>query len=170
MSESLSITLTETHGEGIGLLLPILWEAFASTGRASPEAEGISCLPPEEMVRRLVSRRDVVTYEIALAGALAGGAILTIDPAGERNTLEFFFLRPKLHGRGVGSRVWQMIEARYPNTRVWETETPAFARRNIDFYTKRCGFVLTGRYRNPHHAGGRGPEEMCRLEKRISAR
>ena len=30
----------------------------------------------------------------------------------------------------------------YPNTKVWNTETPIFSRRNDNFYVNKCGFHI----------------------------
>ena len=35
-----------------------------------------------------------------------------------------------------------MIEEKYPNTKVWETSTPYFDKRNIHFYVNRLGFHI----------------------------
>ena len=34
------------------------------------------------------------------------------------------------------------IEKKHPNTKVWETVTPYFEKRNIHFYVNLCNFLL----------------------------
>ena len=41
---------------------------------------------------------------------------------------------PNHHSRGIGQQVWRMIEEKYPETKVWETHTPYFEKRNIHFW------------------------------------
>ena len=45
---------------------------------------------------------------------------------------------------------WEEIEKKYPDTKVWETHTPYFEKRNIHFYVNKCGFKIVEFY-NPHH-------------------
>ena len=35
-----------------------------------------------------------------------------------------------------------MIEKMYPDTKIWETETPVFSIRNHNFYINKCGFHI----------------------------
>ena len=42
----------------------------------------------------------------------------------------------------MGIKVWNMIEKLYPDTEVWETETPIFSSRNHNFYVNKCGFHI----------------------------
>ena len=66
------------------------------------------------------------------------------------------------------------IEALYPETKVWETCTPYFEKRNIHFYVNKCGFHIVEFY-NEHHVDPNGlsadtneqegPDERFRLIK-----
>ncbi len=40
------------------------------------------------------------------------------------------------------TQVWNMFEKLYPDTEVWETETPVFSSRNYNFYVNKCGFHI----------------------------
>ena len=59
----------------------------------------------------------------------------------------------------------------YPETKVWETHTPLFEKRNIHFYVNKCGFkiveYLSEKYNNHHEKEGGlpGGEDFFRLEK-----
>ena len=60
----------------------------------------------------------------------------------------------------------------YPETKVWETTTPLFAKRNIHFYVNKCGFkiveYLSEKYHNPYDEEGEGlsgGEDFFRFEK-----
>lgn len=98
-----------------------------------------------------------VAYHIFSGGARIGGTILTIDDATRRNSLDLFFIATGAHNRGLGYAAWQAIERQYPETRVWQTHTPYFERRNIHFYVNKCGFKIVEFY-NAHHPDPHRPE------------
>ena len=64
--------------------------------------------------------------------------------------MNLLYINPDCHSRGIGQTVWRMIEEKYPETKVWETHTPYFEKRNIHFYVNKCGFHIVEFY-NPHH-------------------
>ena len=84
--------------------------------------------------------------------------------------LDLLYINPDRHSRGIGQQVWRMIEEKYPETKVWETHTPYFEKRNIHFYVNKCGFHIVEFY-NPHHPEPHGPcdtpggEYFFRFEK-----
>ncbi len=77
-----------------------------------------------------------------------GLTILWIHPESHENFLGCIFTDPDTRGRGVGARVWRIIEETYPDTRVWRTETPLCSTRNMHFYINKCGFMAY-RIENP---------------------
>lgn len=83
-----------------------------------------------------------VVYHILHGSEKIGGAVLGIHPATQRNSLDFFFISPKYHNKGFGQAAWKAVEEKYPDTKVWETVTPYFEKRNIHFYVNRCGFKI----------------------------
>ncbi|PGH57701.1 N-acetyltransferase [Azospirillum palustre] len=101
-----------------------------------------------------------------------GGAVVVIDEATHCNSLDLLFLSPTQHGRGLGFKAWVAMERRYPRTRVWQTHTPYFEKRNIHFYVNKCGFKIveffSDRHPDPHSPGPSGLPgggEMFRFEK-----
>ena len=111
-------------------------------------------------------------YRIRLDGETVGGLVVRIDPETQRNELELLFVDPAAHGRGVGQAAWREVERLYPETRVWETCTPYFEKRNIHFYINRCGFhaveFFCAAHRDPEEPDAgedEGPDEMFRFEK-----
>ena len=97
-----------------------------------------------------------VVLRILLGHQKVGGAVLTIDAGTHRNSLDLFFLSSTMHGRGLGRKAWTAIEQRYPETKVWETNTPYFEKRNIHFYVNKCGFKIV-EFFGPHHPHPRRP-------------
>lgn len=86
---------------------------------------------------------DTVTYHILQGNEKIGGAVLSIHPTTQHNSLAFFFISPEYHNKGFGQAAWKAIEEKYPDTKVWETVTPYFEKRNIHFYVNKCGFKIT---------------------------
>ncbi|KAA5595612.1 GNAT family N-acetyltransferase [Blastochloris sulfoviridis] len=114
-------------------------------------------IPPDRDIQDSFEAPGAVTYHILSDGARVGGAVLTIDHATQRNSLDLFFIATGAHGRGLGFAAWQAIERQYPQTRVWQTHTPYFERRNIHFYVNKCGFKIV-EYYNPRHPDPHRPE------------
>ncbi len=115
-------------------------------------------------------------YRIMLNDKKVGGVILKIDNDTHHNHLEILFVPPKEHSKGIGYGAWQAIEETHPETKVWETCTPYFDKRNIHFYINKCGFSAVEFFceynvdTNPpeedmDNCPGEGPDEMFRFVK-----
>ena len=115
-------------------------------------------------------------YRIMQDGKPVGGVIIKIE--GDHGDLEILFVSPKAHSKGVGYAAWCAVERMHPEVKVWETVTPYFEKRNIQFYVNRCGFHIVEFY-NGHHpdpndpdvaeeTNEQFPEGMFRFEKRMS--
>ncbi len=73
--------------------------------------------------------------------------------------------------KGIGQKIWNEIESLYLNTKIWETCTPYFDKRNIHFYVNKLGFHIVEFFneKNPepdcdiNHP--MADEEMFRFEK-----
>lgn len=90
------------------------------------------------------------TVHIVEDGRKVGGAVVTICPDTQHNRLDLFYVETGQHGRGLGRRAWSAIEARFPDTRTWETSTPYFEKRNIHFYVNVCGFRIVEFFNERH--------------------
>lgn len=53
----------------------------------------------------------------------------------------------------MGLEVWEKVEAMYPDTKVWHTDTPMFSHRNHHFYVNKCGFHIV-KIENPKDRNG----------------
>ncbi len=102
---------------------------------------------------------------------LVGGIIVTIDEKTNHNHLDFLFVKVGVQSKGIGQTIWKEIEELYPNTKVWETCTPYFDKRNIHFYVNRLGFHIV-EYFNEKHPDTNRPQDcyeeddgMFRFEK-----
>lgn len=101
----------------------------------------------EEIISRTTIEHSIdapsnEAYRIVLDGRNVGGVVLAIDPETNRNHLDLLFVNPEEHSRGIGYGAWQAVEALHPETRVWETCTPYFEKRNIHFYVNKCKFHI----------------------------
>ena len=104
---------------------------------------------PRADVEKSFAEKGAQVFDIVSDGKIVGGAVVVIRPS-NRNELSLLFVNVDCHGKGVGSAAWRAIEARYPQTKVWETVTPYFEKRNLHFYINKCGFHAVEFY-NPHH-------------------
>lgn len=97
---------------------------------------------------------------------VVGGVVIKI--AYDHGELDFLFISPAAHSKGIGYATWCAIEAMHPEITVWETFTPYFEKRNIHFYVNRCGFHIVEFY-NEHHRDPNDKDdelfEMFRFEK-----
>lgn len=84
------------------------------------------------------------SFRIDVDGQPSGAVIVFCNPEKKENFLGCIFLSPTLRGRGLGKAVWEKLEARYPDVRVWRTETPLYSRRNLNFYINKLGFLACG--------------------------
>lgn len=103
-------------------------------------------------------------YRIIWNGQVAGGVVLKIDPATHHNHLELFFVDPKFHSKGIGYGAWQAIEDLHPETKIWETCTPCFEKRNIHFYVNKCKFHIVEFYNKFNLDPNAPPEEDSHSE------
>jgi hypothetical protein len=119
-------------------------------------------IPSDEDIDESVNAPDAVTYHVIADGERVGGAVVMIDERTQRNALAFFFVSPRMHDRGIGHRAWVEIEKAHPDTKVWETHTPYFDKRNIHFYVNKCGFKIVEFY-NPRRPDPHGPSMAAPL-------
>lgn len=124
-----------------------------------------------ETIERSIDAPNSEAYRIMLDGKPVGGVVLQIDKLTNHNHLDLLFVSPKEHSKNIGFSAWQAVEALHPETKVWETCTPYFEKRNIHFYINKCGFHAVEFFNQYHTApdsstdDSDGPDEMLRFEK-----
>ena len=129
-------------------------------------------IPSDRDIEKSFNAPGAVVYHILSNGKKVGGAVLAIDEITQHNSLELFFMYANEHSNGIGYKAWKAIEEKYPETKVWETHTPYFEKRNIHFYVNKCGFRIV-EYLNKHNMGSHtsddkelpGGEDFFRFEK-----
>lgn len=81
------------------------------------------------------------SYSIWIDGKLAGAVIVFCNKQEHKNFLGCIFLDPALRGRGLGRKVWFMLEDMYSDVKEWHTETPLCSLRNLNYYINKLGFM-----------------------------
>ena len=97
-----------------------------------------------------VNYAGAIVYQVLLDENIVGGAIVAIDEVTQHNKLLLFFIATNCHSKGVGYEAWKAIEKNHPKTKVWETTTPYFEKRNIHFYVNKCGFKIVEYFSKYH--------------------
>ena len=118
-------------------------------------------IPSDRDLDEAIAAPGAIAFRVLSGGRPVGGAIVSIDPETHNNALDLFFITLGAHGRGLGHAAWLAIERRFPDTRVWQTHTPFFEKRNIHFYVNKCGFKIV-EFFGPHHADPHrhGPDDL----------
>ena len=112
-----------------------------------------------QTIEECMDRKGAEIYRIVLQEEKVGGVILQINAETKHNELMIFFVIPAEHSKGIGQATWRAIEQLHPETKVWETCTPYFEKRNIHFYVNRCGFHIV-EFFHPKHPDPNSPEEF----------
>lgn len=97
---------------------------------------------PESHIDCAMQMPGAITYKAVVDGKMVGGAIVVIDKETQHNHLHFLYVKNGIQGKGIGQAIWRAIEEKYSETKVWETCTPYFEKRNIHFYVNRCVFHI----------------------------
>lgn len=105
---------------------------------------------PEKDVVRSFNEKGAESYFIYYDGEYVGGTVLKIDKETNRNELQLLYININYHSKGIGTEAWKAIEKLHPETKVWETCTPYFEKRNINFYVNKCGFHIVEFYNQYH--------------------
>ncbi|HEY8602849.1 GNAT family N-acetyltransferase [Tsuneonella suprasediminis] len=107
-------------------------------------------IPSDEELDESLKAPNAVVLHILKDGARVGGAVVSINRESLANSLDLLFIKVGNHGQGIGKAAWSAIEARFPETRTWETATPYFEKRNIHFYVNVCGFHIVEYHHERH--------------------
>ena len=105
---------------------------------------------PRKYIEDSINQKGVETFNISLNNEIVGGVAIAINEKTMHNSLELFFIKENYQNKRIGLSVWKAVEKKYPNTKVWETVTPYFEKRNIHFYVNNCGFKIV-EFFNPYH-------------------
>ncbi len=97
---------------------------------------------PEKDIDRSLNAEGSAAYKAVVEGETVGGAIVVINKETQHNHLDLLYVKCGTQTKGIGFAIWSAIEKMYPDTKVWETYTPYFEKRNIHFYVNKCKFHI----------------------------
>ena len=97
---------------------------------------------PEKDIDRSLNEKGAIAYKAVVDGTMVGGAVVVIDEKTQHNHLHLLYVKHGTQTKGIGYAIWNQIEKRHPHTKVWETCTPYFEKRNIHFYLNKCKFHI----------------------------
>jgi len=139
--ETSALSLRKFVESDIPLLIPLMREAFDEDSRIHLHVTkgGPEGYDNGDFLRKWFLHPKATPYVIMEGEKAIGGVNLWIRPDGN-NFLGCIFLGPAYENHGYGLKVWQMVEALYPETVSWKTETPIFSHRNHNFYINKCHF------------------------------
>lgn len=154
----MNFELSPLKPEDIPLFKRDMQEAF-QMGAASEFSDLDAQVLPEQDIDLSLNAKGSVAYKAIEDGRIVGGVIVVIDNLTQHNHLDFLYVKHGVQSRGTGKKIWERVEKLHAGTKVWETVTPYFEKRNIHFYINRCGFSAVEFY-NPHHQDPEIPEDM----------
>ena len=97
---------------------------------------------PEKDIDRSLNAEGSAAYKAVVDGETVGGAVVVIDQKTQHNHLDLLYVKYGTQTKGIGYAIWNAIEKMHPDTKVWETYTPYFEKRNIHFYVNKCKFHI----------------------------
>ena len=114
---------------------------------------------PEKDIDNSLNQKNSVAYKAVVDGEMVGGAVVVIDEKTQHNYLDFLYVKCGTSSKDIGKAMWDEIERLHPETKVWETCTPYFEKRNIHFYVNKCGFHIV-EFLNEKNPGLDMPEDF----------
>lgn len=112
---------------------------------------------PVEDIEESFDTKGAEAYIAEVNGNRVGGAIIETDDESGCGSLHLLYVKSDSQNAGYGSEIWRAIEETHPHTKMWETHTPYYDKRNIHFYVNRCGFKIVeffnSKHRDPHQTG-----------------
>lgn len=105
---------------------------------------------PTKDIEESFETKGSEAYIAEVDGERVGGTIIVIDDKTGYNSLHLLYVKSGLQNAGNGFKIWKAIEELHPETKIWETHTPYYDKRNIHFYINRCGFKIV-EFFNPRH-------------------
>lgn len=145
----MKLTLVPLKSENIDMFKRDMQEAFQYGYEIECGASNELNLP-EKDINNSLNANGTEAYQAIVNGEIFGGIVINIDKETFHNHLDFLFVKVGCQGTGIGQALWKAIENLHPETKVWETCTPYFEKRNIHFYVNKCGFHIVEFY-NPLH-------------------
>ena len=122
---------------------------------------------PEEDIDQSLNTKGAIAYKAIVDEQFVGGAVVVIDEETQHNHLHLLYVKYGVQTNGIGKLIWDEIERLHTKTKVWETCTPCFEKRNIHFYVNKCKFHIVEYIREVNEDGfiGDGGDGMFTFKK-----
>lgn len=144
----MNFTLLPVELEDLAQYKADLQEAFQK-GYEDQFGETDEIILPDEDIEQSLHHEGAAAYKAVVDGEMVGGAVVFIDEKTQHNHLALLYVKYGIQGKGIGKKIWFGIEKLHPETRIWETCTPCFEKRNTHFYVNVCGFRIVSTFRDP---------------------
>lgn len=143
MKNNEKLTFEPIFEEDIEPLTEIMTRAFDDDTKRhiGDEKGGPDGYDNGEFIKKWALNSPSQSFKVLMNDKLIGCIILWINED-EKNFLGTIYLDTSVQNKGIGLRIWNYIETKYPNTRRWMTETPGYSKRNHNFYVNKCGFKI----------------------------
>ena len=109
---------------------------------------------PRKDIEQSFNAKGAEAFLVEIDGQSIGGTIIIIDEKTGCNSLDLLYVKLGSQNAGYGFKIWKAIERLHHETRIWETYTPYYDKRNIHFYVNRCGFKIVeffnSKHKDPH--------------------
>lgn len=145
----MTFKLVKIEAEELGQYKSDMQEAFQK-GFEEVFGKTNEIILPEKDIDQSLTAKGAAAYKAVWDGEYVGGVVVVIDENTQHNHLDLLFVKHGVQSKGVGKKIWFEIERMYPDTKVWETCTPYFEKRNIHFYVNVCGFHITEFFNEKH--------------------
>ena len=154
----MSFALLPMEQADIGVFKKDIQEAFQK-GFEEVYGKTEGTVLPEKDIDHSLNTSGSIAYKAVVNGAMIGGAVVVIDEKTQHNHLDLLYVKYGTQAKGMGYAIWSAIEKRHPETKIWETCTPYFEKRNIHFYVNKCGFHIV-EFLNEHNPAPDVPEDF----------
>ena len=137
----MNFRLTKLQNNDLFLFKKDMQEAFQ---KGFEEVYGYTqqIILPEKDIDQSLNTIGAIAYKAIVDDEMIGGAIIVINDETQHNELHFIYVKYGIQAKGIGKMIWDEIEKLHPYTKVWETCTPCFEKRNIHFYVNKCKFHI----------------------------
>jgi len=124
-------------------------------------------IPSDKEIEESFNNENSIVYNILLNKKKVWGIIVMINNKTHHNSLDFLFINKNEISNGIWYKAWLELEKKHPDTKVWETHTPYFEKRNIHFYVNKCWFKIVEFLNEKHKWDENLPwdEDFFRFEK-----
>ncbi|MEK5320913.1 GNAT family N-acetyltransferase [Paenibacillus sp. FSL L8-0644] len=78
-------------------------------------------------------------FKVLFNGEIIGGAMIFVE-CNQVHNLGRIFIDPNFKNQGIGTKMMEKIESKFPDSTEWWLDTPSWSVKNHHFYSK-CGFT-----------------------------